>query len=299
MTPYDDRISERVPISAGIIMILLCFLWGAQSVSIKVSNEGVPPLMAATFRSLVAATLLWFYARIKNRGVSFPRGQRRHAIIIGLLFGLEFLFLYWSLVYTPVSRSIIFVYTHPFWVAVGAHFFLKNDRLTTSKILGLLLAFGGVTAVFQARSLALPQLHVIGDVMAILAAIFWAATTLYVKHIVGKVKLDHFQTLFAQLFYSVPVLALGSALFELPADLDLTPTVVTALLYQAVIVAFISYLVWFWLIGRYTVSRLAAFTSMAPVFGVILGGLLLKEPLTLVVWFGVVCVAGGVCIVNR
>ena len=299
MTPDDDPVSRRLPVRAGIIMIVLCFLWGAQSVSIKFSNEGVPPLMAATFRSLVAAALLYGYARIKGRGVAFPRGQTRHAVIIGLLFGLEFLFLYWSLVYTPVSRSIIFMYTHPFWVAAGAHVFLKNDRLTTTKLFGLLLAFCGVTAVFQARSLSLPQLHHIGDVMALLAAMFWAATTLYVKHLVGKVELDHVQMLFAQLFYSIPLLAAGSVLFEMPADLNVTPVVVTALLYQAVVVAFISYLVWFWLIGRYSVSRLAAFTSMAPIFGVILGGLLLKEPLTLAVWIGVACVAGGVRIVNR
>lgn len=299
MTPDDDPVSRRLPVRAGIIMIVLCFLWGAQSVSIKFSNQGVPPLMAATFRSLVAAALLWGYARIKGRRVAFPQGQTRHAVIIGLLFGLEFLFLYLSLVYTPVSRSIIFMYTHPFWVAAGAHVFLNNDRLTTTKLLGLLLAFCGVAAVFQTRSLALPQLHHVGDVMALLAAIFWAATTLYVKHLVGNVELDHVQTLFAQLFYSIPLLAAGSVLFELPAELVVTPVVVTALLYQAVVVAFISYLVWFWLIGRYSVSRLAAFTSMAPIFGVILGGLLLKEPLTLAVWIGVACVAGGVRIVNR
>ena len=299
MPSHDARLDERLPVSAGLIMVLLCFLWGAQSVSIKFSNEGVPPLMAATFRSVVAATLVWVYARIKNRGVAFPQGQSRHAIIVGLLFGLEFLFLYWSLVYTPVSRSLIFMYTHPFWVALGAHFFLKNDRLTASKSVGLLLAFCGVVAVFQARSPALPELHLIGDIMAILAAIFWAATTLYVKHIVGEVELDHFQTLFAQLFYSIPILALGSVLFEFPARLDFTPVVVTALFYQSVIVAFISYLVWFWLVGRHTVSRLAAFTSMAPVFGVILGGLVLKEPLTLLVWLGLACVAGGVYLVNQ
>jgi drug/metabolite transporter (DMT)-like permease len=299
MAPHDDRESEYLPVSAGLIMILLCFLWGAQSVSIKFSNQGMPPLMAATFRSLVAGTLVWIYARIKNKDVTFPEGQSHHAMIIGLLFGLEFLFLYWSLVYTPVSRSLIFMYTHPFWVALGAHFFLNNDRLNTSKIFGLLLAFCGVLAVFQARSEALHSLHLVGDFMAILAAIFWAATTLYVKHIVGKVELDHIQTLFAQLFYSIPVLALGSVLFELPAKLDLTPLVLASLFYQSVIVAFFSYLVWFWLIGRHVVSRLAAFTSMAPIFGVILGGVLLNEPLTFLIWLGLACVAGGVYMVNR
>ncbi len=61
----------------------------------------------------------------------------------------------------------------------------------------------------------------------------------------------------------------------------------------------ITYLVWFWLISRHVVSRLAAFTFMAPIFGVILGGILLNEPLTFLVWLGLACVAGGVYMVNR
>jgi drug/metabolite transporter (DMT)-like permease len=299
MAQQERQDSAHLPVSAVLILGLLCFLWGAQSVSIKFSNVGVPPLMAATFRSLVAATLVWGYARIKGRSVAYPSGQSFHAMMIGLLFGLEFFFLYWSLVFTPVSRSLIFIYTHPFWVALGAHFFLKGDRLAASKFFGLVLAFCGVAAVFQVRSPALPPLHWIGDFMALSAALFWAATTLYVKNFAEKIDLDHFQTLFAQLIYSVPVLALGAVVFELPAQLDFTPLVLGSLFYQSVVVAFISYLIWFWLINRYMVSRLAAFTFMAPLFGVILGGSILNEPVTMLVWFGLTCVAVGVYIVNR
>ena len=299
MTQRTTPINGRLSISAGLILGLLCFLWGAQSISIKFSNLGMPPLMAAALRSLVAGGLVWTYAGIKRRAVSFPTGQIRHAMMIGLLFGLEFLFLYWSLVYTPVSRSLIFLYTHPFWVALGAHFLVRDDRLTTTKLFGLLLAFGGVAAVFQARSPELPPAYWIGDMMALAAAIFWAATTLYIKRITERVNLDHYQTLFAQLIYSFPVLAAGSVIFEQPAKLDLSPLVLASLFYQSVIVAFISYLVWFWLIHRHSVSRLAAFTFMTPLFGVILGGLVLNEPVTLLVWVGLACVAGGLYVVNR
>ena len=295
----DKRTSGPLPVSAGLILGLLCLLWGAQSVSIKFSNQGVPPLMAAALRSLVAGVLVWSYARMKGRRVAFPRGQSGHALMIGLLFGLEFLFLYWSLVFTPVSRSLIFLYTNPFWVALGAHFLLKEDPLTPAKLLGLLLAFAGVAAVFQARSPKLPPGYWAGDLMALSAAMFWAATTLYIKRITEKVFLDHYQTLFAQLICSFPLLAVGSVLFELPAELDLNPVVLASLFYQGVVVAFMSYLVWFWLIHRHTVSRLAAFTFMAPLFGVILGGLILNEPVTLLVWTGLACVAGGLYMVNR
>ncbi len=299
MSQQGNQADRRLPLSAGLILVVLCFLWGAQAVSIKFSNQGMPPLMAAALRSLVAGILVWAYARFKDRGVAFPPGQTRHALVIGFLFGLEFLFVYWGLAFTPASRSAIFLYTHPFWVALGAHFFLKGDRLTPAKLFGLVLAFCGVAAVFQARSPELPRLYWVGDLMELFAAVSWAATTLYIKRITEKVSLDHFQTLFAQLIFSFPVLALGSVLFELPADLDLNRVVFAALFYQAVVVAFASYLVWFWLIHRHTVSRLAAFTFMAPLFAVILGGLVLDEPLTFLVWVGLACVAGGLYVVNR
>ena len=299
MKQQDNQTIGRLPVSAGLILGVLCLSWGADAVSIKFSIQGMPPLMAAALRSLVSGTLVWAYARMKGRGVAFPPGQIHHALVIGLLFGLEFLFVYWGLAFTPVSRSLIFLYTHPFWVALGAHFLLKGDRLTPAKLFGLVLAFGGVVSVFRARSPELPPYYWVGDLMELSAAMFWAATTLYVKHIIEKVSLDHFQTLFAQLIYAFPVLALGSVLFELPPDLDLTVVVLAALFYQSVVVAFASFLVWFWLIHRYTVSRLAAFTFMTPLFGVILGGLVLDEPVTSLVWVGLACVAGGLYAVNR
>jgi drug/metabolite transporter (DMT)-like permease len=295
----DKQTNGHLPVSAGLIMALICFLWGGNPVSIKFSNQGIPPLMAAALRSLVSGALVWAYARMKGRGVVFPPGQTRHAFVIGLLFGLDFLFVYWGLAFTPASRAAIFLYTHPFWVALGAHFFLKGDRLTPAKFLGLGLAFCGVAAVFHTRSPELPPFYWVGDLMELSAAMFWAATTLYIKRIIEKVSLDHFQTLFAQLIYAFPVLALGSVLFELPADLDLSLVVLASLFYQSVVVAFASFLLWFWLIHRHTVSRLAAFTFMAPLFTVILGSLVLDEPVTSLLWIGLACVAGGIYVVNR
>lgn len=291
--------TQGLPLTAALLLGFLCFLWGANSVTIKISSQGLPPLMTATLRSMIAGALVWAYARRKGHRVSFPPGQTRHAPILGLLFGLEFLFLYWGLSFTPASRSLIFLYTHPFWVALGAHLLLKSDRLTPVKLSGLVLAFCGVAAVLRARSPELPPHYLIGDLMELVAAIFWAANTLYVKHITASMELDHYQTLFAQLTYAIPILVLGSFLFELPAEIHLTWAVSAALLYQSVVVAFASYLVWFWMICRYTVSGLSAFTFMAPLFGVILGGLVLNEAVPPLVWVGLACVAGGVYVVNR
>ncbi|PKN28677.1 MAG: EamA/RhaT family transporter [Deltaproteobacteria bacterium HGW-Deltaproteobacteria-21] len=299
MTPHKTREGTTVPLEGSLLLVLVCFLWGANVVSIRISNQGIPPILAAALRSAIAAGLIFLYAAKKGEAVSFPRGERRHGMVIGFLFALDFLFLYWGIAFTTASRSIIFLYTHPFFVAIGAHFLLRGDRLTLSKIAGLILAFCGLLAVFAARSNDLPSRYWIGDLMEVAAAIFWAATTLYIKKMVQSRSVSHYQTLFAQLFYSIPVLALGSFLFERSCSIDLTMPVVLAFSYQCLLVAFFSYVLWFWMIGKYSVSRLTAFTFLSPLFGVLLGSLVLSEPVNTLVWFGLGLVGAGIYIVNR
>jgi drug/metabolite transporter (DMT)-like permease len=294
-----EKTSGTIPLTTGLLLVMVCFLWGGNMVSIKISNRGIPPLLAATIRSAVASGLLWVYAR-GRRERAFLRGRDlRHGAAIGILFALDFLFLYWGTAFTHASRGIIFLYTHPFWVALGAHFLLPDDRLTVVKGAGLVLAFGGLLSVFGSRSATLGPLFWIGDLMELAAAVFWAATTLYIKKVVGSSAFTHYQTLFAQLFFSIPVLGAAWLLFERGESLSLSAPVLGAFGYQCLVVAFFSYLLWFWMIHRFPVSRLAAFTFLAPMFGVILSGLVLREPIPLLLWVGLVLVGAGIYLVNR
>ena len=135
--------------------------------------------------------------------------------------------------------------------------------------------------------------------MEVAAAVFWGATTLYIKKIAQQKTLSHYQTLFAQLFYSVPVLGVGSLIFEGGKGLNLSTVVLVALAYQVFLIAFFSYVLWFWMIIQFPVSNLTAFTFLAPLFGVIMGSVLLSEPVTPLVWLGMALVGGGIYLVNR
>lgn len=268
-------------------------------VSIKLSNQGMPPMLAATVRSSLAAFFVWGFVRLQGGSVRLERQDLRHGLVIGALFGLDFLFLYWGTSYTVASRAVVHLYTHPFWVAIGAHFVLDDDRLTPSKLSGLLLAFAGLVAVFRSGTgTGLPPGYWLGDLLEVVAALFWGATTLYIKRVAVRRPITHYQTLFAQLFYSIPVLAAGWLLLDWGRPVRLTATVLAALGYQCLAVATFSYILWFWMIHTYPVSRLAAFTFLAPIFGVLLGGLLMGDPLPFLLWLGVGCVAGGIYLVN-
>ena len=268
-------------------------------VSIKFSNVGLPPLVAATLRNSVAALCVWVLATARGKSVWLKGQDLRFGVTIGILFGLDFLFLYWGTSYTVASRAVIFLYTHSIWAAIGAHFFLKGDRLTTQKISGLLISFLGVALVFGIKSGDLPPNYWIGDILEVVAALFWASTTVYIKWSTGKRSFDHYQTLFSQLFYAIPVLAIGWLILDVGKPIVLSPLVLGALFYQSIIVAFICYLLWFWMIHTYPVSRLVSFLFLVPLFGVLLSGLLLGDPQPAQLWLGLVCVGSGIYLVNR
>ncbi len=295
----NNKSAQHLPLIAVSLMALLCLLWGGNLVSIKVSNQGIPPILGAAMRSVIASCILWFYARFTRRRFLPGRDFLKHGVIIGSLFGMSFLFLYWGLVFTDVSRSVLFIYTHPFWVAIGAHFVLPDERLTWSKMGGLLVAFTGLISAFGARSSTLGPLYWLGDLMVLISAIFWAANMVYLKRFIWNQPITHFETLSAQLLFSIPVLAIGSLLLE--SDKSLSPGILvcSAFAYQVLVVAVLSYLLWFWMIHRFPVTRLAAFTFLSPLFGVALSALLLQETIPVRLYLGLGLVAAGLYLVNR
>jgi drug/metabolite transporter (DMT)-like permease len=268
-------------------------------VTIKVSNQGIPPFIAAATRSIIASLLLWLYAQVLRERVFLPRGFLRHGLFIGHMFALQFLFLYWGLDFTDASRAVIFIYTQPLWTLLLAHLFLHDERLGISKVTGVLIALVGLCLVFGSRSTELGPHYWIGDLMEIATGFLWGATTIYVKRFIWNTPITHFQTLFAQLFFSIPLLVLASLVFEWGLPVSFTKPMIAALLYQSALVAFASYLAWFWLLHRYQASRLSAFTFLTPIFGVILSSIFLHEQLTIFLGIGLVLVTSGIYLVNR
>ncbi|MCX8117659.1 MAG: DMT family transporter, partial [Desulfobacterota bacterium] len=177
------------------------------------------------------------------------------------------------------------------------HFFLKGDRLTLLKALGLVIAFSGLVVVFYGKPKAANPHMLLGDLLEIAAGILWGATTLYIKRFMaGKVEPIH--TFLYQLFFSIPILFGLSLLLEPNPIGRISPAVLGSLFYQSVIVAFLSYFVWFKLIHEYSVSRLSAFTFFTPVFGVLSGVLFMGEEFTVSLMVGLPLVSVGIFLVN-
>lgn len=282
---------------AIILIIILTLLWGFNYTAIKYSNRGISPVFLSTLRSIIASICGLIYCLRKGEKLFHADIMLFHGFMVGLMFGLEFACIYFGMLYTDAARSVIFVNLSPFVVAVGAHLFLRGDRLNFLKTLGLVLAFMGIFVVFSGRPKTAKPTMLIGDVLEIVAAFLWGATTLYIKKFMAE-KVHPINTFLYQLFFSIPILFIMSILLEPKWIYGVDLYIVASFFYQSVIIAFISYLIWFKFIHEYSVSRLSAFTFFTPIFGVLFGILFLNEEFTLSLMVGLPLVSMGIFLVN-
>jgi drug/metabolite transporter (DMT)-like permease len=282
-----------------VALLILALIWGANMAIIKIGARELAPLFMAGLRSLVASACLYIW--MKAKGVTLFPSKRIlvHGIVVGLLFGSEFGFIYVGLGYTLASRTYILVYTSPFFVALGAHFFLEGDRLNPWKAGGLILAFAGVVALFMKDLGSFSLSALPGDLMALAGGALWGSTTVYVKKYLSH-RTVPLQTLFYQVLFSAPLLLFMSVVLEDTIVSSFSLAAGFSVFYQCIIVAFLSYLVWFKLIHRYPVSLLHGFSFFTPVFGVFLSGaLILGEVVSPSLIVALALVSLGTVLVNR
>jgi drug/metabolite transporter (DMT)-like permease len=288
----------RLDATAATTMVVLCALWGLNQVVIKLAIAGISPVLQAGLRSIGAVALLWAWSAFRGIRLIEPGAPHALGILAGLLFAGEFLLIYWAMEFTTASRGTVVLYTAPFVVAIGAHLFVPGERLRAIQVVGLLCAFAGVAFMFG-DALRLPSWReLIGDTMILAAAILWGATTVLIKA-TRLARISPNKTLFYQLATSAAVLPLASPLFGETGITAPTPLVLASLAFQIVVVAFASYLTWFWLITRYPASHLSAFSFVTPLFGVLAGAVLLNEPVTPGLLLALALVTVGIYLVNR
>ncbi|SER00192.1 EamA domain-containing membrane protein RarD [Faunimonas pinastri] len=288
---------SQIDLRAILILLVLCAGWGLNQVAIKITLAGIPPLMQIGGRSLVAVLCLLVWCAVSGKRLFERDGSLPAGLLAGLLFSGEFLFMFFGVAHTTASRSVIFVYLSPFVVVLVGHFVL-GERLSRVKLAGLVLAFLGVVLAFSDSLFGAVQGSLPGDLLCIGAAIAWGATTIVVKR--SKLRdVGAEKALLYQLAVSATV-ALGlSLMLGETLNTSSVPAVLPWFLYQSVLVAGISYLIWFTLIQAYPAGLLSSFTFLTPLFGVIFGGWILGEPLTMRLVGALVLVAAGIYLVNR
>jgi drug/metabolite transporter (DMT)-like permease len=297
-TPASNNVNRPLDAIAAAIMVMLCLSWGFNQVATKLAIHDIPPLIQATIRSVVAALLIAGWCRLRDIAIFERDGTLVAGLVSGVLFSGEFIMVYQGLAYTTATRGTLFLYLAPFFVVLGTRIVLPVDRFHPAQWLGLALSFIGMGLAFGLPTPAVDPRQILGDVMMVGAALFWAATTLLTKaSALNRVSAE--KMMLYQLVVSAPIMA--AAAYFAGERIAPSPSVVAvgALAYQTIWVVSITFVIWYALVKRYSANRLSAFTFLAPLFGVAAGHLVLNEPLTGAFVAAVVLVAGGLALVNR
>lgn len=279
----------------AVALIAIALNFGLNQVVVKVSTGGFQPVFMAALRSAGAAVVLLIWMRARGVSVRLPRASIVGGVIAGVLFAIEFQFLFIALDMTTVSRASIIFYSMPVWLAVAVHILLPSERLSGIRLLGLGLAMGGVALALVDRESG--QSSLAGDVLALLAAFCWAGIALCVR-ITPLSEVPAEQQLLWQLLISAPVLLMMAFFFgELVRDL--TVLHVAGLIYQILAIATFGFLAWFWMMKIYPAASVASFSFLSPVFSVLLGWVLLGEEIGMTIWLALAMVAAGLLLINR
>lgn len=281
--------------AAITLMVMLCAVWGFQQITVKVALAGISPILQGGLRSAIASCLLLSWTCWRGLPLLQCDSSLRPGLIIGLMFSLEFIFIFFGLSYTSASRMVVFLYTAPCFTVLGLHWYVVGERLALHHWLGVGLAFVGIALAF-ADGWGHAG-HWLGDVCGLLAAIFWSATTVLIRA-TPLARISAAKVLLYQLSISALLMLPLSWLVGESGVTVLTPAILWAIAYQAVIVAFASYLLWFWLLTRYLANRLMVFTFLTPLFGVVFGVQLLDEPLSFIFGLAAFLVVTGIALVN-
>src|SRR3954464_3107127 len=191
-------------------MVGLTLSWGLNQVSIKLALPEIPPFFQATVRSTGAFIIIALWARYRGISLFSRDGTLAGGILAGVLFGVEFLLIFPALQFTAASRATLFIYTAPFFVALGSGFLL-GEKLRAVQWLGLLCSFAGLVVAFGVPDASRDGKQLLGDIMMVAAGAAWGATTLVIK--ATKLRSAPAEKVLAyQLAISIPMLAAGALL---------------------------------------------------------------------------------------
>src|SRR5258707_13527426 len=291
--------SAERSLSAGAVamMLMLCLSWGFNQIAVKLALPDIPPMLQATIRSAGALPVLLLIAWLRGVKIFKRDGTLGAGLFAGLLFGIEFVLIYRGLLLTSASRAVVFIYTAPFFVALGSYLFL-GERLRASQWAGLGLSFAGV-----ALAIGVPQANVdagvlLGDLLIVGCGALWAATTLIVKA-TALIRAPAEKGLGYQVAVSIPIFVFAAWLTDERITHMPTALSLSLLAYQAFWVVGLTFLLWFALVKAYSASKLSAFTFITPLFGVIASYFIMHDTLTLAFAAAAVLVIAGLYLVNR
>lgn len=293
--PKPNVISEEPHGKIIALSLLLAFLWGGNSPSIKVGLDDFPPMALAFFRFVIGLVVVGSWSLYRRVSLGLQRGELPRLILLTAIFILQIICLNTGTKYTTASRSTIFINVYPFFTALFAHFWIPGERLSIPKTLGIVVAFSGVF-ITVAPNLGEGETSILGDILVLVSGCFLGLRVVVTKLLVQAI--HPYRLLVWYLSLSLPCYAAMNLILERGEPMQLTLASAAALLYQGGVIAGYCFLAWTSILERYSASKLVVLFFATPLSGVLFSYLVLGDELTLNLLIGAVLVAGGIYLVN-
>jgi drug/metabolite transporter (DMT)-like permease len=282
-----------------IVWLLLSLIWGSTWLFIKLGLQDLPPFTFAGLRFVIAAFILLLV--IVMRRTPLPRNRRDWGLIIwtGLLaFTMNYGLLFWGEQRTTSGLAAILQTIIPVFGLVIAHHYLPQERMTWSKLAGIVLGIAGVVLIFSNQMSVEGPRALRGSVAIVVGAFCVAYSNVLVKARLGH--LDFAVLAAGQMTVGlIPLLLIGIAFEGNPLKFHWTPLALTSILYLALVGSSLAFMMFYWLVQNMEVTKTMLIPLVTPLIAVILGMLVLDEGLTWRIVTGGASVMAGIGLIIK
>lgn len=281
------------------VFLALTLIWGTTWAAIRFGLEGFPPLAGVAIRFLIAGSILFVLARWRGEKLGTTAIERRLWLYNGIAtFIVPFSVIYWAEQIVPSGLASLLFATFPLWLVLMSRWILPEERSSWPRLLGVLLGFAGVAVIFSEDfdRLGGDEVRFRGLVLLLASAISASGSLAIKRWGKGSTPLS---------FAAVPMLfaALSCGLLSLALEGDLAirfdGRAILATLYLAIVGSVLAFTLYFWLLARSSAVVVSLISYTAPVIAVLLGVLVLAEPLTARMLAGGLLVLSGVAAALR
>lgn len=272
-------IVKKKKIAAYIGAWFCIIVWGSTLIATQKLLLEFTPIEILFWRFLIGFAILLIF--IPKKMQMKKRKDEWLFFICGITgVTLYFLFQNIALTYTLASNVSIIVCTAPMFTALFANFFLQNEKINHSFVLGFLVSMIGIIVVELNGNFIL-KLNPFGDLLAILSAIMWGIYCIFINKINEKgypILLTIRRIFFYGLVTTIPIIILTKT--KISVQKIWHPGYLIGLLFLGVLASAFCYAIWNKVTTILGVVKTNAYLYALPVITIILSTIIWKEKLT-------------------
>ena len=285
---------KNLSFRAASLDLVLSFLWGGHPTALKVALPYAPPIRQGWMRFVISAIVILFWARYKRVSLIPTKAEIKPLVQLGILFSVQLLFLNIGISKTSVSSSVILNSTYPIWVITLGHFFIKGDNFTFIKFSGVMIAYLGIIITYF-DSFGNSS-FLLGNSFCLASGFLLGVRTIFLAK--GSESIAPLKLLMAQAFFGSIIFILLSVIFE-GDPYKFSLILLISILYQGAIVAGFNFIANIWLLKNYKPSQVTVIHLSQPIFGILIGYVVLGEKIGLLVLLGAAFVILGSVLVRK